>query len=242
MTHAPAGAASPAVAPPTSADEEAYLVFLQESAAKEAADAEAELKAAGVTAGGGGSGDDAALREAMAVIDATIAAADQYNKKMTEVTAKAVASLKLSQPALVTGAFDCVQTKLECRSQFVTRCRLRIPLYSQAASCATTSWRACSGLPASASRARAASSPTRWASARRVSGGHDGPAPCLPCFWWYLFCVSLHVVCAVQVISFMAWLIEQGVYHPMIVVCPLSVVGNWCAEIKRFAPSLETTR
>lgn len=47
---------------------------------------------------------------------------------------------------------------------------------------------------------------------------------------------------AVQVISFMAWLIEQGVYHPMIVVCPLSVVGNWCTEIKRFAPSLDTTR
>ncbi|ODV91865.1 hypothetical protein CANCADRAFT_20180, partial [Tortispora caseinolytica NRRL Y-17796] len=41
-----------------------------------------------------------------------------------------------------------------------------------------------------------------------------------------------------QTIAFIAYLIEQGVSGPYLVVCPLSVVENWISEIQKFAPDL----
>jgi ATP-dependent DNA helicase len=42
----------------------------------------------------------------------------------------------------------------------------------------------------------------------------------------------------IQCISFIAYLIEQGVKGPFLVAAPLSTVPNWVAEFKRFAPKV----
>ena len=42
----------------------------------------------------------------------------------------------------------------------------------------------------------------------------------------------------VQVISFIAHLVDQRVSGPYLIVAPLSTLPNWMAELKRFAPSL----
>lgn len=42
----------------------------------------------------------------------------------------------------------------------------------------------------------------------------------------------------IQTIAFVAHLIEMGVSGPFFVCAPLSTVPNWCAEFKRFAPSI----
>lgn len=41
-----------------------------------------------------------------------------------------------------------------------------------------------------------------------------------------------------QCISFLAFLREQGIWGPFLVVTPLSTVANWVSEINRFAPSI----
>lgn len=41
-----------------------------------------------------------------------------------------------------------------------------------------------------------------------------------------------------QCISFLAFLREQGIWGPFLVVTPLSTVSNWVSEINRFAPSI----
>ncbi|MBX6750782.1 MAG: DEAD/DEAH box helicase family protein [Micromonosporaceae bacterium] len=45
----------------------------------------------------------------------------------------------------------------------------------------------------------------------------------------------------VQVLALEAWLRDQGPRPPTLVVCPLSVLGNWQSEIARFTPSLRVT-
>lgn len=45
-----------------------------------------------------------------------------------------------------------------------------------------------------------------------------------------------------EVIAFLAFLLENGVNGPFLVLCPLSVVGNWCNEIDKFAPSITYTK
>ncbi|KAG7194304.1 uncharacterized protein KQ657_004516 [Scheffersomyces spartinae] len=42
----------------------------------------------------------------------------------------------------------------------------------------------------------------------------------------------------IQCISFLSFLIEQGIKGPFLVVAPLSTVSNWYNEIKKFAPDL----
>lgn len=42
----------------------------------------------------------------------------------------------------------------------------------------------------------------------------------------------------VQCISFLAFLIEQGIKGPFLVVAPLSTVSNWYNEVQKFAPDL----
>lgn len=42
----------------------------------------------------------------------------------------------------------------------------------------------------------------------------------------------------VEVIAFLAYLHEHGIPGPFLVLCPLSVVGNWVNELARFAPEL----
>ncbi|KAJ3016621.1 UNVERIFIED_CONTAM: hypothetical protein HDU68_012113 [Siphonaria sp. JEL0065] len=42
-----------------------------------------------------------------------------------------------------------------------------------------------------------------------------------------------------QTISFLAHLIEQGVWGPFLIVAPLSTLANWVSEIHRFTPSLK---
>jgi len=41
-----------------------------------------------------------------------------------------------------------------------------------------------------------------------------------------------------QCIAFLAFLREQGIWGPFLIVGPLSTVENWVAEVKRFAPSM----
>lgn len=43
----------------------------------------------------------------------------------------------------------------------------------------------------------------------------------------------------VQVIGFLAYLVEQQVKGPFLIVAPLSTLGNWVSEFERFAPRLE---
>lgn len=45
-----------------------------------------------------------------------------------------------------------------------------------------------------------------------------------------------------EVISFLAFLIENDVKGPFLVVAPLSTIGNWRSEIARFAPSISITK
>lgn len=45
-----------------------------------------------------------------------------------------------------------------------------------------------------------------------------------------------------EVISFLAFLIENEVKGPFLVVAPLSTIGNWRSEIERFAPSISHTK
>ncbi|KAL8280639.1 hypothetical protein RQP46_006962 [Phenoliferia psychrophenolica] len=45
-----------------------------------------------------------------------------------------------------------------------------------------------------------------------------------------------------QTIAFIAWLWENQVYGPFIIVVPLSVLDNWISEFKRFTPSLPLLR
>jgi ATP-dependent DNA helicase len=42
----------------------------------------------------------------------------------------------------------------------------------------------------------------------------------------------------VQVISFFAYMYEMKVRGPYLIVTPLSTLGNWIAELKRFTPSI----
>ena len=46
----------------------------------------------------------------------------------------------------------------------------------------------------------------------------------------------------IQSISLVAHLKEQGYTGPTLVICPLSVLYSWCAEIKKHAPTLEFFR
>ncbi|PVU91401.1 hypothetical protein BB561_004401 [Smittium simulii] len=39
-----------------------------------------------------------------------------------------------------------------------------------------------------------------------------------------------------QTISFLTFLREQNVYGPFLIVCPLSTLGNWVSEFKKFSP------
>lgn len=41
-----------------------------------------------------------------------------------------------------------------------------------------------------------------------------------------------------QCIAFLAFLREQGIYGPFLVVAPLSTISNWVSEINRFAPKM----
>lgn len=45
-----------------------------------------------------------------------------------------------------------------------------------------------------------------------------------------------------EVIAFLAFLLENGAEGPFLVLAPLSTIGNWCDEIQRFAPSLTYTK
>ncbi|CUM65456.1 uncharacterized protein PRCAT00003095001 [Priceomyces carsonii] len=45
-----------------------------------------------------------------------------------------------------------------------------------------------------------------------------------------------------QCISFFCFLIENGIKGPFLVVAPLSTIGNWFQEIKRFAPSISVLK
>jgi SNF2 family DNA or RNA helicase len=45
----------------------------------------------------------------------------------------------------------------------------------------------------------------------------------------------------IQVLALEAWLREQGPRPPTLVVCPLSVLGNWQREAERFTPHLRVT-
>jgi SNF2 family DNA or RNA helicase len=45
----------------------------------------------------------------------------------------------------------------------------------------------------------------------------------------------------IQVLALEAWLRDQGARPPTLVVCPLSVLGNWQSEIARFTPGLRVT-
>ncbi|KAK4701965.1 ATP-dependent DNA helicase, partial [Phenoliferia sp. Uapishka_3] len=45
-----------------------------------------------------------------------------------------------------------------------------------------------------------------------------------------------------QTIAFIAWLWENQVYGPFIIVVPLSVLDNWISEFRRFTPSLPLLR
>ena len=40
-----------------------------------------------------------------------------------------------------------------------------------------------------------------------------------------------------QCISFLAFLREQGIWGPFLIVAPLSTIGNWVSEFKRFTPT-----
>ncbi|EGV62041.1 Putative ATPase [Yamadazyma tenuis] len=42
-----------------------------------------------------------------------------------------------------------------------------------------------------------------------------------------------------QCISFISFLIEQGITGPYLIVAPLSTISNWYSELKRFTPSLQ---
>ncbi|WWC85626.1 uncharacterized protein L201_000491 [Kwoniella dendrophila CBS 6074] len=41
-----------------------------------------------------------------------------------------------------------------------------------------------------------------------------------------------------QTISFLAHLRSKGTWGPFLIVCPLSVLNNWCSEFEKFAPSV----
>lgn len=45
-----------------------------------------------------------------------------------------------------------------------------------------------------------------------------------------------------EVIAFLAFLLDNGAEGPFLVLAPLSTIGNWCDEIQRFAPSLTFTK
>lgn len=45
-----------------------------------------------------------------------------------------------------------------------------------------------------------------------------------------------------QCIALYAHLLENGVKGPFLVVAPLSTVGNWCLEFKRFAPEIDVVK
>jgi ATP-dependent DNA helicase len=42
----------------------------------------------------------------------------------------------------------------------------------------------------------------------------------------------------VQIISFVAWLKKNIGLNPVLIIGPLSTVGNWAAEFERFAPTI----
>lgn len=42
-----------------------------------------------------------------------------------------------------------------------------------------------------------------------------------------------------EVIAFLVFLQQNGTNGPFLILCPLSVVGNWCTELQKFAPTLE---
>jgi ATP-dependent DNA helicase len=48
--------------------------------------------------------------------------------------------------------------------------------------------------------------------------------------------------CLVQVIAFIAFLWAHGLYCPILIVVPLTTVGNWVAEFHRFAPTIPVVR
>ena len=45
-----------------------------------------------------------------------------------------------------------------------------------------------------------------------------------------------------QVISYLCWCVLQNIAGPAMIICPLSCVGNWVAEVQRFAPGLNVVR
>lgn len=44
----------------------------------------------------------------------------------------------------------------------------------------------------------------------------------------------------IQVIAFLAYLVEQGINGPFLIVAPLSTIRNWEKEFERFCPSMKT--